>query len=351
MQPYKDFSPHSFRCPIVAIAAQLLTICLLGLPQSSVTQGSDHIGQLVVRVHDRISEEQLAQVRVQLIRFPDGVVSEQFSGSNGSVQFSSISVGAYTVRATLQGYEPGEARIDFRNGDRTLQNVDIALAPQKHEESGSPNGTVSAEVLKIPENARKEFERGSRLLSEKKDLSHSIAAFQRAIQMYPGYTEAYFLMGTAQVQAGASSAAEASLRKAIDLNARMSAPYYPLAVLLFGERRYAEEEKLLLEAQKLDPADWRFPFELARCHAQQAQWDTALRYGIEASSRDNVSPKVHLLLSDIYANSNRPREAVAELEIFAKLDPGSSYMGRVRQVLPILRERSAASTLPSPEPR
>lgn len=335
----------------MAIAAQLLTVCLLGLPQSSVTQGSDHSGQAVVRVHDRISEEPLAQVRVQLIRFPDGVVGEQFSGSSGSVQFSGISVGAYTVRATLQGYEPGEAHVDFRNGDRALQTVDIPLAPQKHEESGSPNGTVSAEALKIPENARKEFEHGSRLLNEKKDLSHSIDAFQRAIQMYPGYAEAYFLMGTAQVQAGASTAAEASLRKAIDLNARMSAPYYPLAVLLFGERRYAEEEKLLLEAQKLDAVDWRFPFELARCHAQQGHWDTALQYGLEAGGRDNVPPKVHLLLSDIYANSNRPREAVAELELFAKLDPSSAYMGRVRQVLPILRERSAASTLPSPEPR
>lgn len=348
---YKDFSPHSFRCLTVAIAAQLLTVCLLGLPQSSVTQGSDHIGQVVVRVHDRVSEEPLAQVRVQLIRFPDGVVGEQFSASSGSVQFSGISVGAYTIRATLQGYEPGEAHVDFRNGDRALQSVDISLAPHRHEESGAPSGTVPAETLRIPENARKEFEHGSRLLNEKKDLSRSIAAFQRAIQMYPGYAEAYFLMGTAQVQAGASAAAEASLRKAIDLNARMSAPYYPLALLLFGERRYAEEEKLLLEAQKLDPGDWRFPFELARCHAQQSQWDTALRYGLEASGRDNVPSKIHLLLADIYANSNRPREAVAELELFAKLDPGSSYMGRVREVLPVLRQRSEASASPPSEPR
>jgi tetratricopeptide (TPR) repeat protein len=229
--------------------------------------------------------------------------------------------------------------------------VDIPLTPQKGDESRSPNGTVSAEALKIPENARKEFEHGSRLLNEKKDLSRSIAAFQRAIQMYPGYAEAYFLMGTAQVQAGASSDAEASLRKAIALNARMSAPYYPLAVLLFGERRYAEEEKLLLEAQNLDLANWRFPFELARCHGQQGHWDTALQYGLEASGKDNVPPKIHLLLADIYANSSRSREAVAELELFAKLDPSSSYMGRVRDVLPILRQRSEASTLPSPEPR
>lgn len=305
----------------------------------------------MVRVHDRISEELLAQVRVQLIRFPDAIVDEQFSGSSGSVQFSGISVGAYTIRATLQRYESGEAHIDFRNGDRTLQNVDISLALERHEEDGAPAGTVSAEALRIPEKARKEFEHGSRLLNEKRDLSRSIAAFQRAIQMYPGYAEAYFLMGTAQVQSGASSAAEASLRKAIALNPRMSVPYYPLAVLLFAERRFGEEEQLLFEAQKLDPADWHFPFELARCHAQQGHWESALAYGLVASERDNVPPKVHLLLADICANSNRPRQAIAELELFAKLDPTSSYMERVREVLPILRQRSAASPLPPSNPR
>lgn len=331
---------------MVAIAAQLVTVCLLGLPQSSVSQGSEHIGQVVVRVRDRSSEELLAQVRIQLLRFPDAIVDEQFSGSSGSVQFSGISVGAYTVRATLQGYEPGESHIDFRNGDRTLQNVDISLAPQRHEENEVPGGTVPAEALKIPENARKEFERGTRLLNEKKDLSRSVAAFQRAIQLYPGYAEAYFLMGTAQVEAGASSAAEASLRKAITLKPRLSAPYYPLAVLLFAERRYGEEEKLLFEAQKLDPADWHFPFELSRCHAQQGHWESALAYGLVASESDNVPAKVHLLLADIYANSNRPREAVVELELFAKLDPSSSFMGRVREVLPILRQRAEAFASP-----
>ncbi|HKW62213.1 MAG TPA: tetratricopeptide repeat protein [Candidatus Acidoferrum sp.] len=335
----------------MAIAAQLLTICLLGFPQSGVTQGSSHNGQVVVRVHDRVSEELLAQVRVQLMRFPDGIVGEQFSGSSGSVQFSGISVGAYTIRATLQGYEPGEAHVDFRNGDSTLQNVDISLTPRRREESGSPNGTIPAEALKIPKNARTEFEHGSRLLNEKKDFSRSIAAFQRAIELYPRYADAYFLMGTAQMQTSAASDAEASLRKAMVLDGHMIAPYYPLALLLFGQRRYAEEEMLLLEAQKLDPTDWRFPFELARCQAQQGRWESALRYGQEAGASANVPSKIHLLLSDIYANSNRPREAVAELELFAKLDPASSYMGRVREVLPILRQRSAASTLPSSGPR
>jgi len=321
-------------------------ICPLGFGQSAASV-SDHTGKVLIRVRDRLSEEQLAQVQVQLIRFPNGVVGEQFTGPDGSVQFSNLSVGTFTVRASCHGYEPGEAQIDLRNSDRSLQSVEIALMPRRHDESGAPNGVVAAEVLKIPGNARKEFERGSRLLNEKKDFRRSIAAFQRAIALYPSYADAYFLMGTAQMQAGAASDAEASLRKAIALNAHMAAPYYPLALLLFGQQRYAEERELLLEVQKLDPTDWRWPFELARCDAQQGQWETALQYAVTASRSTNVPPKVHLLMADIYANSDRPRQAVAELELFKKLDPKSSYIERVREVLPILRQRAATST-PAP---
>jgi len=335
----------------VTVAALLICSCSLGFAQSTAAQVSGTVGKVLIRIRDRVNEQQLAQAQVQLIRFPDGVVGEQFTGSDGSVQFSGLSVGAFTIRASLQGYEPGEVQIDLRNSDRTLQSVDISLMPRKDKGSGAPQGIVAASVLKVPDNAKKEFDRGSRLLNEKKDFDRSIAAFQRAIKLYPGYADAYFLMGTAQMQASAASDAEASLRTAIALDARFIAPHYPLALLLYAQQRYAEEKELLLEAQKLDATDWRWPFELARCLAQQSQWEGALRYGVTASGSANAPPKVHLLLADIYANSGRPHDAIAELELFAKLDPESFYMKRVREVLNVLRQRSAASAFPSSEPR
>jgi Carboxypeptidase regulatory-like domain/Tetratricopeptide repeat len=329
-------------------ATTLLTfLCFFGLAHSALGQGSDHIGQVFVRVHDRFNEDPLSQAQIQLIRFPDGIVSEQFTGSDGGVQFSGISVGAYTIRASRQGYDPGEAHVDFRRGDGTLQNVDIVLSPRKQERNSMPGGSVAADDLRIPENAKKEFERGRKLLNEKKDRPQSIAAFQRAIELFPDYHDAYFLMGTAQMQLNAAAAAEASLRKAITLDAHRTAPYYPLAMLLFSQGHFDDEQKLLLEAQEEDSADWRWPFELARCHAQQSHWDSAVQYGIQAAKNTNAPSKVHLLLADIYSNSNKPSEAVAELELFTKLDPQSPYMNRVREVLPALRQRAAAA----PQPR
>ncbi|HET8923369.1 MAG TPA: carboxypeptidase regulatory-like domain-containing protein [Candidatus Acidoferrum sp.] len=349
MRPCFDFKPCFFRCLQVSIATGLVvSVFFVGFTQSTAAQG-DPFAKVQVRVYDRTSEEFLVQVHVQLIIFPDEIVSEEFTGSDGRVLFSGISpVGAYTIRASRQGYEPGEADVDVRTGGGMVYNVDIPLLPQKQERKGASGGNIAAEDLRIPENARKEFERGRRLLNEKKDADGSITAFQRAIQLYPGYADAYFLMGMAQMQIKAAPGAEASLHKAIALDAHRTAPYYPLAMLLFGQRRLSEEHELLLQAQKQDAADWRWPFELARCEAQEGRWDAALQYGIEAGKNANAPTRVHLLLADIYANASRPREAVAELELFAKLDPQSTYMERVREVLPVLRQRAAASSPPEP---
>lgn len=336
----------SHKSTLWLVRAAVCAFCLSCLSIPAAPQ-SDRVGQLSVRVHDRHTENQLEQVRVELIRFPEGTVGEQFTGSDGAVRFTGIGVGAYTVRATRQGYEASEARVDFRKGDSTAQNVDIPLTALDQRGKGTLSGSVSTQGLQIPDKARKELERGRLLLNEKKDPQGSIVAFRRAIAAFPAYADAYFLLGTAQMQTNQAADAEASFRKAIAIDAHRTAPYYPLAMLLFSQRRLDDEQQLLLAAKSLDPNDWRWPFELARLDARQGNWERALVYALEARENSRAPTRVHLMLADIYANSNRPSDAVAELELFAQLDPQSEYMERVHEVLPVLRQR-ADSSVPSP---
>ena len=335
------------RCfPCMAARMLLVFLCLSSLPHSASAQGSDSIGQVVVRVRQRLNEDPLAQAQVQLIRFPSGIVGEQFTGSDGSVQFSGISVGGYNIRASLQGYEPGEAHVDFRKGDSTQQTVDISLSPLKQKAATTSGGAISAQELQIPENALKEFDRGRKLLHEKKSPAESIVALKRAIAFFPNYVDAYFLMGLAQLQLNDSAAAEASLRKSVSIDPSQTAHYYPLALLLFAQDRLDEEEELLLNARKRDLVDWRWPFELARCDSKRSHWQDALAYALEAKRNALAPSKVHLLLADIYSNSDRPNDAIAELETFSRLDPESPFMSRVREVLPELRRRVTPNSAP-----
>ncbi len=342
-----DYKRSSYFRPSAA-AISLIFLCLFGFADSARAQGSNHVGQLFVRVHDRLNEDPLAQAQVQLIRFPDGIVGEQFTGSDGGVQFTGISVGAYTIRVSHQGYETGEAHVDFRRGDGSLQSVDIPMVALSRDRTAATRGTISADYLRIPENARKEFERGAKLLNERKQPRESITAFEKAIELFPQYPAAFLLLGTAHLQLGEIGPAEESLRKAISLDPRSTHSHYPLAMLLFGQKRYEEEKKLLLDAKKLDGSDWRWPFELARCEAQQQNWESALKYAIESSQLPKAGTKVHLLLGDIYSNSGRIKEAIDELELFVRLDPQSPYAARVTQVVPELRKQLTANAATRP---
>jgi Flp pilus assembly protein TadD len=276
------------------------------------------------------------------MKFPDGVMQQAFSDSSGSLEFSGLAAQTYVLRATKHGYLDAELQVDVRRGE-FAKSVGLSMQKTQVERNEPAQGSVAARNLPIPDAASREFQLGAKSLNTEKNPRQSIGHLQRAIELYPAYSDAYFLLGTAQMQLNDATAAETSLRKAIALDARRTGPYYPLSMLLFGQRRFKDEEELLLSAQKQDAADWRWPFELARCHAQQSRWDSALQFGLTATGIANAPSKVHLLLADIYANSDKPSEAVAELELFAQLDPQSTYMARVREVLPALRQRAAAT--------
>jgi tetratricopeptide (TPR) repeat protein len=316
-------------------------------PDPSVAQASsDH--QITVRVHDLHGENPIDRARVQIIRFPDQVALDQFTDGSGNVHFGVLSSGSYIVRASAPGYRTGESRVDFRRGEQE-QVVDIPLARSEKESVESRDATVSRRILRIPDNALREFKRGEKLLNEKKNPRESISAFEHAIELYPEYSDSYFLLGMAHMQTDNSKAAEGTFRKAIELDARRTDTYYPLAMLLFSQKRFGEEKDLLFAAQNVDGSDYRWPFELARCEAQQAHWNEALRYALDAAKQEKAPPKVHLLLSDIYSNIGRHRDAVSELELFVQLDPQSPYVARVREVLPELRRRAASSDPPLPK--
>ena len=329
-----------------ATTTGLFIVSYCALTPFAKAQNFDAMGQVVVRVHSSGSEAPLAQVRVELVKFPSGVVSELFTGSDGRVQFSSISVGAYTIRATRQGYQAGQATVDFRRGDATEQNVEILLVPEEKLGNSSAAGSISADELKIPTKAKKEFDRGKRLLNEEKKPNESIGAFQNAIDSYPDYADAYFLLGTAQMQTGALAAAEASLRKAISIDSKRTGPYYPLAMILFGQKKFSDERQVLEDAQKIEPSDWRWGFELARSNAQQGNWGKALEAALEVRKMPNAPTKIHLLLGDIYSNSGHVKEAIDELELFVHLDPESPFVSRVKQVLPELKKQLDGPTSP-----
>jgi Flp pilus assembly protein TadD len=292
-----------------------------------------------IRVTSLEGEHPLERVRVKLLRFPEEQMQEGFTDANGHLEFQGLQTpAAYILRAEKDGFQTTDVRFDLRRG-QLLHEVHIQMPAIKETSAARPAGVSSTRMLAIPPPASKEFQKGLELLNQKKNLRLGVEHFQKAIAIYPGYFEAYFLMGMTYLQLNSPGEAQEALRQAIKLNPRFLEPYYPLAVLLQSQKRHEEAERLLLDAMTLDKQDWRWPFEVARSRGNRGQWDKALEYAKLAQSCPKAPPKVHLLLADIYSNTGNTRLAIAELEQFSKLDPQSPFMPKVRATLQELREK------------
>jgi tetratricopeptide (TPR) repeat protein len=327
--------------PALKLAGAPVLICaLLYLTPVAAQQEGSRLGATVtVHVASLEGEHSLERVRVGLLRFPDEHIQEGFTDATGSLEFHGVGApAAYILRAEKDGYHTTEVRFDLRRGESGCE-VSVQMPLLSGKQTTGPGGLSSVRELSIPPSASKEFLKGAELLNQKKTPRASIEHFQKALTLYPGYFEAYFLMGMAYLQLNSPREAQDALRQAIKLNPKFIEPYYPLATLLVGAKQYGEAERLLLQAQELDPKGWRWPFELARSKAEQHQWDQALAYGEKARALPNAPTMVHLLMSDLYSNTGQPSKAIAELQEFEKLDPSSPYIPRVQRVIEELRKR------------
>jgi tetratricopeptide (TPR) repeat protein len=317
----------------------IVAVCLLLLfPTCSRGQIQTQTANVDVRVTDVASEQAVYQAKVELLRFPEGVLQMAFTDSSGRAAFYRLAARSYAVRASKAGYQDAEVSFDVRRGE-SAKTVFVQMRPIEPEKALAQPGTVSSRALSIPKPAAREFQKGLEFLNKRKDPGRSVECFQKAIRLHQGYYEAYFMMGMAHLRLKSNDEAQRALEKAIELNSRFLDPYYPLSVLLIVERRYDEAEQLLLRGMELDPQGWRWPFELTRCYANRGQWDKAMSYAQMVNDRPDSPTTVHLLMADIYSNTGSPGKAIEELEEFIRLDPASSYVPRARQVIEELRKR------------
>jgi tetratricopeptide (TPR) repeat protein len=322
-----------------------LATVLLGLAGTAPARAQLGVGpqrlDVSVRVSDQSNGAVLDQVKLELVQFPSSIAHVLFTDSSGRAEFPTVVADQYIVRASKIGYQPYQVTINPARGQLRYE-VSIELQPTASNATG-PGGVISARELSIPEGARNEFSKGLEFLNERKDPGQGIIHFQNAIANFPSYYEAYFLLGMAHLQTNSPSEGQTALRKAIELNPKFLEPYYPLADLLVRQKQYEEAERLLLQALAQDKQDWRWPFELAFAYAKHGQWDKAMEYGQMASAQPNAPSKVHLLMADLYSNTGNASKAIAELEEFEKIDPHSSHIPRVQQVLGELRKQNLTS--------
>lgn len=167
----------------------------------------------------------------------------------------------------------------------------------------SAAGVVAPLAGRDPESqlraAREWFERGCELDAERATWERAAEAYQRALELDPGYADAACNLGSVRFQQGRRPEARAAFERAVEM-----APFHVEAHLNLG---------VLCEE---DGADGR-----------------ALAHYRQALETDPLYPDIHVSMALIYQKLGLGRTALAHWRRYLQLEPGGSWAHIARKHL------------------
>lgn len=157
---------------------------------------------------------------------------------------------------------------------------------------------------------------------QQKDWDLAIGNLQELVEAHPDYAPAYNLLGLSLMAKDEDDAAEAPLKKAIELDPQE--PNYSLALAqLLSKRKDAEGVFELLQSldiEKLDSGTLGSYFKLYLPAAMHTQHASEAVVRLKGAAAKTSSPELYLRLGGVYRATKQPAEAFEAFSKAAGLD-------------------------------
>jgi tetratricopeptide (TPR) repeat protein len=288
-------------------------------------------------VREETTNAALESVSLEILSSGTRAAPSTVSNIDGQFHFGGLRDGDFYIIARKDGYESTTVSVSVMAG--SSPTALIYLKKTRSDQPNGPGGEVSARQLAIPPNAREAFEKGSKLLYEKADLQKAISQFQRAIDAFSAYYEAYAQIGVADYRLSKFTEAEQALRRSIEL----SASKYPDALLLMAQmlndqQRFSDAEANAREAIAAGDTSWHGPYELARSLVGLKRGAEAEVSATQAAQLKPDNPNIYLVLANAHIQQQKFSSVVHDFDDYLKLAPDAPGSDQIRQRRDRMRE-------------
>ena len=248
-------------------------------------------------------------------------LDKQITDQDGRVEFNTIT-GAHRIRITGDDIHPYEGDFEIVPTETYhIENIGVRRKPEGEATSAEAMNTVPAIRLKIPDNARKEFEKGSKAREEQR-WGESREHFQAAVDLYPDYDLAYNGLGVACSQLNDIPAARRAFLKATELNDKFAGAQRNLARILLSERNYQEVASLLNRSLNVEPMNAWALTNAAYAELQLHRFKEAAEHALQVHSlpHDGLA-NAHVIAGYALEALGQQREAAEQWGLYLKEDP------------------------------
>jgi tetratricopeptide (TPR) repeat protein len=218
----------------------------------------------------------------------------------GEFAFRGLKRSGYTLKFSLDGYEPAEVKVDLGFG--SVRGTTVYLK-RVRSSTGTPanSPSVSSHELSMPEQARKLLVSGRGKLYRDKNPQGALEDFQKALAKASTQYELEYEIGMVYLTLGQTRMAEDSFLKVIGASKdSFGDAQIALGTLLVDKGEWEEGGKRLQRGMQLNPSSWMGHYQSARLETIQGKLAEAEADGEQARSLAPNAAINYRLLSIIH---------------------------------------------------
>jgi tetratricopeptide (TPR) repeat protein len=260
------------------------------------------------------------------------------------------------LRASVSGFT--SSLIYLANLSGSMSSVDVgAIVVQRGTKAAG--STVSASAYRAPPRAINAYEKG--MEAQRKGKSADARKhFEKAVEIYPAYANAWFQLGTALQKEQQKDAARTAFTKAAESDSRFLPPYVALALMAFEAENWTEVLSFTDHVLDNDPMHHMPGYVLdldsssytdasfynAVANFKLNKFAEAEKSGLRTAHTDLLTrfPQVHLLLSEIFTRRKDYDSAIIEVRTFLELAPRGKDAEQVRERLAQLEKLNVSAS-------
>jgi tetratricopeptide (TPR) repeat protein len=301
------------------------------------------VAQQANSISGHISDDRrtpLPDLHVELLNDADSVIQRTKTDGSGLFVFRRLSNGIFQVRVQAYGtsYISQTKRVQLER-TRAFEQVDFVLVSKQIASTTTIAGAVF--VQEVPEQARKEYERGAALLQKTEQRKEGLELLTKAIEIFPLYFDALELLGREYVKQQEYEPAIPLLTKAIEVNRRAYPSLYALSVAQYNLKQLPQAVESMRRAIVLDQRSINANLWLGMLLRQTGKLDEAETHLRQADKlAESKSPEAHWQLGLLFNQLKRYKEAADELELFLKTQPEARDTELIKKLIQRFRQQS-----------
>jgi tetratricopeptide (TPR) repeat protein len=216
----------------------------------------------------------------------------------------------------------------------------INLKDRKPSAGSNAGPVVSAAEVdpNVPNTARKEYEKGTRLAADEK-ITEAIDRFKQAIQIYPAYLMARNDLGVQYLKLKRTSEAVEQFEGAIEINPKAFNPRLNIGIALVNQKKYTNAIDHLAQAISINSSSPSAHLYFGIASLETDDLETALREIDTSQSMGGAEYSVAYYFRARVAMKKGEREqAISQLNTYLKNAPNGEYALKAKRLLEEIKQ-------------